>query len=268
MVADVPTDYLNQIIAEATAAAVHSQQMEFYGKISRHSSFNSLAGYIFKTFFCAWFLGSQKLPTLHCHPLLPHTRSDLQVIPVCHEVHRISDMEPLKDAGQLNPSFGWWLDPPSFTTINAIACTDNYIITMQVTVTPTCCVDLAVLDKMKENFPPTFLAKHKWCHIFVTDDEYKVAKLQTNKYNGLTERDISAHSTVINISNLQLSVENIRQAGVTSVGSHLLLYICGFELCSCANDHILPVCYPHLIDADLEDDSQADLTPLVASLEG
>jgi len=218
MATGVSTGYLNQIIAEATAAALDSRQMEFYGQISRHPSFNPLAGYIFKTFFCAWFLGRRKSPTLHCPPL-SHTRSgpSLQVIPVCSEAHRISDMESLKEAGRLNPPFGWWLDSPSFTTVNAIACTDNRIITIQVMVTPTCsCVDLAVLDEMKGNFPPTFLARRKWCHIFVTDEEYKAAHLRTNDYNGLTERSISAHSAVVDISELRLSVEDIRQAGETS----------------------------------------------------
>jgi hypothetical protein len=223
MVTEVSTGYLNQIIAEATAAAVDSRQMEFYGEISRRPSFNPLAGYIFKTFFCAWFLGRRKSPTLYCLPL-SHARSgpSLHAIPVCSEAHRISDMVSLKEAGRLNPPFGWWLDSPSFTTVNAIACTDNHIITIQVMVTPTCCVDLAVLDEMKGHFPPTFLARRKWCHIFVTDNEYNVATLRSNEYSDLTERSISSHSAVVDISELRLFVEDIRQVGETRVGSQCM----------------------------------------------
>jgi hypothetical protein len=109
MITEVPTDHLNQIIAETTAVAVGIERAKFYDAISRNRSFTSLAGYIFEIFFCAWFLGRRESPTLRCSPP-PSTwwsRSGLQVVPVCNEVHRVSDMTSLNEVDRSIESPCW-----------------------------------------------------------------------------------------------------------------------------------------------------------------
>lgn len=62
----VATDYLNQVLTEATAAANPHQRVKFYKMMTIRPGFESPALYMLRSFFYAWFFNCQKSPKLRC----------------------------------------------------------------------------------------------------------------------------------------------------------------------------------------------------------
>jgi len=123
----VATDYLNQVLTEAAAAADPVRRVEFYKMMTIRPGFESSALYMLRKFFCTLFFNGHKSPRLRCSAT-PGTRPRFSVLPFCKDVHRMTNWSSLKRANDLQTPFGWLLISRSFAFADAIICTDKYII--------------------------------------------------------------------------------------------------------------------------------------------
>jgi len=207
----VATDYFNQVLTEAAAAADPFRRVKFYKMMTIRPGFESSALYILQSFFCAWFFNCQKSPNIRCSAA-PGTRPRFSVLPTCEDVHRITKFSSLKKADDLQTPFGWLPIFKSFAFADAIICTDKYIITIKVTVSSAIKVDRIGLKHMKNNLPSQFQANRKWIHVFLIDDEDKAIRLHIRPFKGLADKDISVYSAVLDIRQVDLSMEDLRRA--------------------------------------------------------
>src|SRR5947208_12711259 len=83
----VATDYFNQVLTEATAAADPHQRIKFYKMMSIRPGFESSALYILRSFFYAWFFNCWKSPKLQCSAT-PGTSPEFSTLPTCDNVYR------------------------------------------------------------------------------------------------------------------------------------------------------------------------------------
>ena len=221
----VATDYFNQVITEAAAAADPHQRIKFYKTVSICPGFESSALYILRSFFYAWFFNCQKSPNLRCSAA-PGTRSRFSIVPTCDNVHQITKFSSLRRANDLQAPFGWLPILQSFTFADAIVCTDKYIITIKVMVSSTVKIDRIGFKRMKNNLPNEFQANRKWIHVFVTDDEDKAIRFRIRRFNSLAENDISVYSAVLDIDQVNLSMEDLRRVEEARVSGHQLVISC------------------------------------------
>jgi hypothetical protein len=219
-IVSVATDYFNQVLTEAYAAADLHQRIEFYKMLSIRAGFESSALYILRSFFYAWFFNCWKSPKLQCSAAPGKPRSEFSILPTCENVYRIMKISSLKSANDLQTPFGWLPILESFTFADAIICTDKYIITIKVTGSSTIKIDRIGFNRMKNNLPSQFLANRKWIHVFVTDDEDKAIRLQIRQFKFLTEKDIAIYYTVLDVHQADLSTEDLRRAEEARVSSH------------------------------------------------
>lgn len=209
-IATVATDYFNQVVTEAAADADPDRRVKFYKMLTIRAGFESSALYMLRNFFCAWFFNGQKSPNLRCSAP-PGTRSRFSVLPICKDVHRMTNWSSLKRANDLQAPFGWLLISQSFAFADAIICTDKYIITVKVTVSSAIKVDRIGFSRMQNNLPGRFQTNRTWIHVFVTDNEDKAMRLRIQQFKFLAEKDISVYSAVLDIHQISLSAEDLRR---------------------------------------------------------
>ena len=219
-IVSVATDYLNQVLTEATAAADPHQRIKFYKMLSIRLGFESSAFYILQSFFYTWFFNYWKSPKLQCSAAPGTSPPEFSILPTCDNVYQITKILSLKSANDLQTPFGWLPILESFTFADAIICTDKYIITIKVTGSSTIKIDRIGFNRMKNNLPSQFLANRKWIHVFVTDDEDKAIRLQIQQFKFLTEKDIAIYHTVLDIHQVDLSMEDLRRAKEARVSNH------------------------------------------------
>ena len=207
----VATDYFNQVLTEAAAAAGPRQRANIYKMMTIRPGFGPSALYMLRSFFCAWFFNCQKSPEIRC--FTAHgTRPRFSVLPTCENVHRITMFSSLKKADDLQTPFGLLPILKSFAFADAIICTDKYIISIKVTISSTIKVDRIGLKRVKNNLPSQFQANREWIHVFVIDDEDKAIRLRSQQFKGLAEKDICVYSAVLDIKQVDLSMEDLRRA--------------------------------------------------------
>jgi len=131
----------------------------------------------------------------------------------------------LKRANDLQRPFGWLPISQLFAFADAIICTDQYIITVKVTVSSAIKVDRIGLDRIKKNLPSQFQANRTWIHVFVTDDEDKAIRLRIRQFKSLAEKDISVYSAVLDIHQIALNAEDLRRVEEAGVSSHWPFYL-------------------------------------------
>ena len=220
----VATDYFNQVLTETAAAADPRQRAHFYKMMTIRRGFEPSALYMLRSFFCAWFFNCQKSLEIRCFTrAAPGTRPRFSVLPTCENVHRITIFSSLKKADDLQTPFGLLPILKSFAFADAIICTNKYIISIKVTISSTIKVDRIGLKRVKNNLPSQFQANRKWIHVFVIDDEDKAIRLRSQQFKGLAEKDICVYSAVLDIQQVDLSMEDLRRAEEAKVSSHLVI---------------------------------------------
>jgi hypothetical protein len=196
--ATIATNHIGRFIIEAAAAADARRQVEFYLLMSKHSRFKSPAGYMLKKLFYAWFHGLSKLQDLPCSAA-PSVTSGIQAISVPKKVITIGGWNFTESVTDDEIPFGWIPPSQAFPTVDAVVCTDQHIITIQVTISPNHDTKLGGFEDLEKNIPEEFRRNRTWYHVFVTDVS-NAESLQNQKPEGLAKKQTSVYSAILDIS--------------------------------------------------------------------
>jgi hypothetical protein len=191
--ADFATDRIKAIISYASAAATTCQRGTFYRDIDHHTWFRASTGYLFKKFVLTWLSSDPEAGTLLC----TSTGCPNLLVPACGEKRTtyFSDLDALKKTKVAEFPFCLLPRHPSLLAADAIICTDRIIFTVQVTVSRR--------HSAKEGDFATIADSllrdgRDWCHVFITDEEWKARSLRDQKLSGLPD-DIRVYSGVYNV---------------------------------------------------------------------
>ena len=132
-----------------------------------------------------------------------------------------------KSANRRQISFAWIPASRSDASFDAVMCTQNDIITIQVTVAATHSVKATGFERLKKYLPKKFKESRRWSHVFVTDHDDTAAKLRRKNYTVADETGISIniYTAVLDISLIQYDPEVLKRAKVPQVGANLCIFI-------------------------------------------
>jgi hypothetical protein len=189
------------IISHAAATSPPHQQRVFYRYINQHAWFRaSTAEYLFKKLVLTWLSSDPGAGTLLCTSI---GRPDLQVqLPACGE----KQTAYFRDLDALNKmkvdSFPFCLLPrySSLLTPDAIIITDQFIITVQVTIsrTPRHSARQGGFTAITDSLSTCVRDGRDWSHVFITDEEWKARSLRGQKLSGLPD-NIRVYSGVYDV---------------------------------------------------------------------
>ncbi|KAH9000665.1 hypothetical protein EDB86DRAFT_2905474 [Lactarius hatsudake] len=176
------------IVLYAAADANAQERSEFYHTISKQPGFRASAGIMFKRSVLYWLSSPPNVEPLHCYSTLTASGwPDLQV-PMCgKQTTFISSLTAL-DKVKMD-KLPWCLLPtsPSFTTVDAIIFTDQFIIMVQVTISDKCGTKRSDFVDIEEFIPPHIRKDRKWRHVLITNDEDNAASLRCRTAHTLSD---------------------------------------------------------------------------------
>ena len=185
MVAEMATDHIKTIISYAAADANAQERIDFYQKISTQPAFRVPAGKMFEGFVLSWLYARSNVEPIHCFA----TGQPVLEIPACGEKQttffdgksrlRIVNGDKLLPLCLLPIS-------KSFPTADAIVITNEFIITIQVTISDQHSAKKSGFDAIK-NLIPTDLKRNNWRHVFITDDDDRASSLRNQTLLELPE---------------------------------------------------------------------------------
>ncbi|KAH8995601.1 hypothetical protein EDB92DRAFT_2084426 [Lactarius akahatsu] len=172
-VPEMATDHIKAIISYAAADAEARDQINFFEKISTHPDFKVPAGKMFEGFVLSWLYARQNVEPLSCFA----TGQAVLEIPACGKKQTtfFGSKATLTEGNQ--PPFCLLPTAQNFATADAIVITDEFVITIQVTVSDKHDAKKRGFDKIKELIP-TPLKRDKWRHVFITDSDKKAVSLR------------------------------------------------------------------------------------------
>jgi hypothetical protein len=195
-IADIGTDRIKAIISYASAAATTYQRGAFYSYINQHSWFRASTGYLFKKLVLTWLSSDPEAATLLC----ASTGWPDLLVPACGEnrMTYFSDLDALKKTTV--DEFPFCLLPryPSLLAADAIIYTDRFVITVQVTVSRRHSAKEGDFTTIADSLPICIRDGRDWCHVFITDEEWKARSLRGQNLIGLPG-DIRVYSGVYNV---------------------------------------------------------------------
>ena len=239
------TSYLRDFVMKAVAKIDVAKQVLFYNQAGSHPSFRSTFGYFFKIFYYIWLSSDPDDPDnkLSCTASPRSVRSvrstrsttrqqkSLYLQSVGYKNVIVHGGEAGKDgyesADQHPLPFAWIPASHLDASFDAVMCTQNDIITIQVTIAATHSVEATGFKWLQSYLPKKFKDSRRWSHVFVTDNEDTAAKLRRKKYTVADETGISIniYTAVLDISLFQYDPEVLKRAEVRQVGANYCIFI-------------------------------------------
>ena len=176
MVTEMATDHIKTIISYAAADANAQERIDFYQKISTQPGFGVPVSKMFEGFVLSWLYACSNVAPLRCF-----ATGQLELeIPACRE-GQTTFFDGENRLGKVN---GDKLLPlcllptsKSFPTANAIVITNEFIITVQVTISDQHSAKKSGFDAIKKLIP-TDLRRDNWRYVFITDDDDRAVSLR------------------------------------------------------------------------------------------
>jgi hypothetical protein len=106
----------------------------------------------------------------------------------------------------------WVPQSRAFPSFDAVICTKEKIITLQLTVASTHTMKPDGFERLKENLPEIFENKRSWCHVFVTDLEKNPISLRQQNHGIAVEKNISIYTAVFDVFGCKFSPEDMERA--------------------------------------------------------
>ncbi|KAH9000664.1 hypothetical protein EDB86DRAFT_3075130 [Lactarius hatsudake] len=220
-IADIAMDQIRAIISYAAADASARRRIQFYHAISKQPEFRVSAGIMFESFFLSW-LSSEPRPNmepLRCYPAVTGW-PDLQ-IPACREKQTkvFSSLDALKKVKK--KALPLCLLPVSRTlpAVDAIVLTDQFIITVQVTLAYRHSVKKDGFTQIEESIPAWIMNGCKWRHTFITDDEATAVALRRQTFSDLP-KNIRIYSGVFNVGQSGISRPHMKALNESKKRAH------------------------------------------------
>lgn len=232
----VITPYLCGLVMTEIATLNAVDQVSFYRSASTVPWFQGTWGYMFEKYFLVW-LCSVERALLPCtakssrsatstKTLKSRRLNTLSLQPLGWEkltvINGDSNFANAKDS---NTPFGWLPVSRTFSSFDVVICTDENIITIQLTVSSNHSMKPEGFEQLKQNLPVRFEKARTWCHVFVTDCD-KNATLLRNQHHDIAEKEnISIYSAVLDISKCKISSADVERTFRTIVCRRKLLCI-------------------------------------------
>ena len=202
------SNYILGFVSRAYAKLDLATRQRFYNAISGHTWFGASAGHIFESGVLLWFRYSPAGELLSCNPAEEHLTGypvPVLEIPVCGENMKfISKTEDLRLVAGFDLPVCLVPVPQTFPTADAIVLTEEYIITVQMTVASRHDTNRIGFQTIHDGLPSAFREAHTWCHVFVTDTEDKAKSLRKLQVDPVGTKGIHVYSAFIDIEKLDL----------------------------------------------------------------
>jgi hypothetical protein len=254
----VTSPYLCGIIGKQIAQLKVIDQVSFYQKASTLPQFRGTWGYMFETYFLAWLHSTaEQADALTCTAKSTTSATPVQTVKsrkskrigrrsmpkadnqpkLCF--HPLECLHPLgrdkvivfngdsnfQKAGDFEPPFGFLPASRTFPSFDAVICTDEHIITIQLTVSPTHTMKPDGFERLKQYLPTNFEKARTWCHVFVTDRNANATSLRKENHKVAVDKNISIYTAVLNVPACKFSPEDMERTFTPSVCWHKPLYV-------------------------------------------
>jgi hypothetical protein len=204
--ATLASDHVLGFVFRAYAKRDLAARQRFYQMISRYYPWLcASARYIFETGVLLWFRYSPTEDLLSCDPALdwyPELK-----IPACREnMVFFSKPEALNHVDNLKLPFCLVSVSETSAAVVAIVLTEDFVITVQMTIASKHDAKSIGFEKIYEGLPPKFLEARTWCHVFLTDTEDKAISLREQRLDDVVEKLIETpiyfYSAFFNVDEL------------------------------------------------------------------
>ena len=224
----VTNPYLCGLVMKEITLLNETAQASFYQKTSTLPAFKGTWGYMFEKYFLVWLHSTKQGNELECTAKSPKRKrgeqsnsdpepKELSLQPVGPNKlikGEISKFGKVKDS---DTPFGWLPSSLTFPSFDAVICTHDRIITIQLTVSHSHSMDDDGFKQLKKNLPANFQKKRTWCHVFVTDREGNANSLLKQYHDVAAERNISIYSVVLDVPACKFSSEDVERTFTPNV---------------------------------------------------
>jgi hypothetical protein len=217
------TNNILGLVSRAYAEQEYAVRQSFYSAVSGHTWFGASAGHIFETHVLLWFRHAQADLHLPCTPTVdpsPHLE-----IPVCGKnMEFFSKIEDLKNVDKHESRKCLVPVAQNFPTLDFIVLTDEFVITVQVTVASTHDAKSIGFKKVYGHLPAELLATRERCHVFLTDSAAKADLLRGQELPDLPKR-IRVYSAFFNMGQWEsiITSERVKELDEDMVRYYLAL---------------------------------------------
>ena len=200
MTVQIATNHLFGIVSRFYAELDQATRQSFFQAISGQQWFDTVAGRIFEI-HALWFRHPPDQDTLPCIPADSENNLLLR-IPVCGDnMAFFSKAEELENVDEQHEGLKCLVPvPQDFPTVDAIFLTENFIITVQMTVASTHNANSIGFEKVYQHLPSKVKATLQWGHVFLSNSEDKATALREQRLTDLPQKmEIGVYSAVIDI---------------------------------------------------------------------
>ena len=226
----IATDRIKNIILYAAAEAEAHERIRFYLAISKQPGFRQTAGKMFEDLVLSWFYGHSNG---HMPCFAAQDNSSLQ-IPACGEDHTVfmGSKSAVQNAIRAK-TLPLLLLPlsPAYRTADAIVLTEDFIITIQVTIADNHSVAPSGFAFIEEYLPSV---TKQWCHVFISDNENGAASLRSQTLNDLPSR-IRIYSAVFDVGTPSIVRKHVEEFNNRKVSVSWLHAIGAYEVMITSN---------------------------------
>jgi len=216
--AEIPTEHLCGLVTRELAIVDKSQQSNFFSRIREHPWMKGLSSYVFQKFVHVRLTAHAS--SLRAEPA-KRSLTYLKSVPVCGTVIPLNGLSKLREANKHPLPSYWRPTSTSFTSVNAIICTDKKIILLQSAVAPAHEVRVTGLDDIRKNLPGGFEEARELYFVFVTNEERFSALLRVRGLMGHSRWDgLKIHSCVFEIGKMSLTCREKIALGNVIVSSY------------------------------------------------
>lgn len=194
----IPTRHLHGFVSRAYANRDCAARHTLYQAMSKNPCFASSAGYLLETCVLLWLRHSPAQDYLSCVPATGHGSPELR-IPACGEkMQFIREVGDLKCTNENERPMCLVPVSKTFPTCDAIILTNEFVITVQITVASTHHTNDIGCEKVHGSIPKGFSDTRTRCHVFVTDTKDKATSLRSQYTT--TTKNIQFYFIFINVN--------------------------------------------------------------------
>jgi hypothetical protein len=183
MMAMIATEYILDIVLEQVTWLNAVQQSEFFTMISENPWLKSPLGNFYEKLMHVRLTADPTAAPLMCTST---TEAPIPV-PVVSNVVSLSGSSNLKDANRNNLPFYWRPVSQTFTSLDAIICTQEKIFLLQTTVSSKHRLKIHGLNFIRQHIPTRFWVERQCCLVFVAPDQDSAIRFSSKAYPALTK---------------------------------------------------------------------------------
>ena len=235
----IATDRIRDIILYAAAEAEAHERVKFYLTISKQPGFRTSAGKMFEEFVLSWFYA-------HSDNYIPcdatQATSPYLQIPACGgEGHTVffSSKSALKKKTRGDTILPLLLLPTSqsFATADAIILTEEFIITIQVTIADSHKAKGSGFATIEEHLSVVTKRSREWHHVFITDNQTSAKSLRNQTFKELPSW-VRIYSAVFDVCTPTIHREHVEGFNNQRVSVSWLHAIGAYEVMITSNTNL------------------------------